>query len=259
MKKLILFFLPFLSLTSFVFAQSQDWKTSKGTHFIVYYKNANEDFISELMNKAESYYNRIADGLGFRRFDFWIWDNRAKLYIYDDAQGYHSATGQPSWSLGSVLPKDKIIQTFVGAKEFFDTTLPHEMGHIIFREFVGFDNPAIPIWLDEGVASFQEYSQLSIADSVVREAIKQNKLIKLGGLSGFDLRSFLDQNSVNLFYSEALSIVNFLMKKFGQNNFVFFCQNLRDKRDLTTAIASSFPFKDIHELNDAWYKYLKNE
>ena len=52
--------------------------------------------------------------------------------------------------------KKKEISTYMWQEMLFDTILPHEMGHIIFREFVGY-NKALPLWLDEGVACMQEY------------------------------------------------------------------------------------------------------
>ena len=59
-------------------------------------------------------YDKIADDLGFRRFDFWLWDKRAKIYIYDDVRSYQAATNQPSWSSGCAIIKDKIIPRGIG-------------------------------------------------------------------------------------------------------------------------------------------------
>jgi len=238
-------------------AQTQDWHTTKSTHFVVYYKNAPEGFLKRLIERAENHYDKIADDLGFRRFNFWLWDNRAKIYIYDDAQDYQAATGQPSWSAGCARVKDKIIYTFPYAQGFFGAILPHEMGHIIFREFVGFDNYAVPLWLDEGVASYQEIIKFSMANKLVREAIDNGNFISVEKLSSFNPQLIQDKTLVNLFYAEAVSIIVFLIKEFGQDDFVYFCQNLRDKKNLEMAMASTYPFKNIQELEQAWRKYLR--
>jgi len=248
----------FIFLCSFSLIAAQDkWNISKGTHFIVYFKNAPESFIQKVIDNAENYYNEIADNLGFRRYNFWLWDNRARIYIYDDAQDYCANTGQPSWSGGCANIKDKIIHTFPFAKGFFETVLPHEMGHIIFREFVGFDNNAIPLWLDEGVASYQQDLRNSTADKIVKDAIKKGEFIGLDSLSNINPHTITDTNKVNLFYAESVSMVDFLIKKFGQDSFIYFCQQLRDKKDFSKALASAYPFKDIQELNESWLHYLK--
>lgn len=257
MKRLIfiasIFFLPL----TIVLAKTDDWNITKSTHFIVHYKNAQEDFLERLIERAEDYYNEIADDLGFRRFDFWLWDKRAKIYIYDDAQEYQAATGQPSWSAGCALVNEKIIKTFPYAQGFFDTILPHEMGHIIFREFVGFYNYAVPIWLDEGVASYQENLRRAIANRIVKEAMEENSFIDLEKLSNFSPQSFRDSRLVSLFYAESLSIIDFLIKEFGSDNFVLFCQNLRDKKNLEAALRSTYPFSNIKELDRTWQRYLR--
>ncbi len=133
MKRYILFLLIIFLCCAVLEAAPEDWQISKSTHFIVYYRKAPKDFIMQVIEKSEDYYNKITDDLGFRRYNFWLWDNRAKIYVYDNAQDYQVGSSQPAWSSGSVAAKVKIIQTFPGAKEFFATILPHELGHIIFR------------------------------------------------------------------------------------------------------------------------------
>ena len=241
-------------------AQKPDkWQASKSTHFVVYYQNAPLDFVGEVVNKSEEYYEKIADNLGFRRFNFWLWDNRAKIYIYDDAGAYQAGTGQPAWSAGCAVVPVKTIHTYPYARGFFDTILPHEMGHIIFRELVGFYNFAIPTWLEEGVASYQETLDESIIKRLLFLKIVMDKgtLINLVKLSELNPRFIQGEAGVQLFYAEAVSVIYYLISEFGKDKFVLFCENLRDKKNLERAIASTYSFKNLQELNDAWLAYLK--
>lgn len=257
MKRCALVLITIFALTG-AFADTENWKITKSTHFIVYYKKAPEDFIKQLIDKSEGEYNRIADDLGFRRYNFWLWDKRAKIYIYDSQPEYQVATGQPRWSSGSVSARDKIIKTFPYAQGFFEMTLPHEMGHIIFREFVGFENSAVPLWLDEGVASYQEKTGETQGNRLIKQAINQGKIIDLEELGNLNPHAMHDSGLVNLFYAESLVLVDYLMKEFGKDNFVLFCQALRDKKDLERAIASVYPFSSIAELDKSWKEYLRN-
>jgi hypothetical protein len=255
-------FLIFFFLISYQVARaevSKEWLTAKSRHFIVYYQNADERFINQLIDKSEDYYDSIALNLGFTRYDFWLWDNRAKIYIYDNAEDYQKHTGQPAWSFGSVSSRDKIISAFPTAQGFFDTILPHELGHIIFREFVGFDNPAVPLWLEEGVASYQGFLRKDIMSMMIKQAIKQEKFISLVDLSIFSPAYERDTEKVNLFYAEVASIVDYLIKEFGKENFVVFCQNLRDKKDLARALTTVYPFLNIKQLDLEWQEYLNND
>lgn len=256
MKKIILFSVVFLQLSSLALAKLDNWAVAKSSHFIIYYKNASEDFIDGLIYKAETYYNEIADNLGFKRYKFWLWENRAKIYIHDDATGYQVATGSPEWSYGHVIPKDKVIHSFPSERRFFDTILPHELGHIIFREFVGFENNSIPLWLDEGVACYQENLRRPTAKRIVAQAMGTEKFISLEELSGFNIRSADNDEVVKIFYAEAVSIIDYLIKEFGEYRFVLFCRRLRDKRSFKDALSSSYPFKNIKQLDRAWQEFI---
>lgn len=257
MRKLILICgLILLILTSYALAAEEKWVIEKSAHFIIYYKNASEDFIRQVKERAEEYYTKIADDLGFRKFNFWLWDNRASIYIHDDANGFQAYTGQPAWAIGATLPQDKIIHSFIDAKGFFDATLRHEMAHVIFREFVGFDNYGVPLWLDEGVASYQgNYSPAGI-NRIIKKAMTDNKFIKLEDLAGFNPLAAQDTDSVGIFYSEATSIVDCLIREFGKEDFVSFCQALRDKKDLVDALYSVYSLGSLSELSQTWAKYI---
>lgn len=260
MKKVIPFFILAVLFFSGLGAEVPDkWEVFKSTHFLVYYKNAPGDFIKQVSEKCEEYYSKIAEVLGFSRLNFWLWDDRAKIYIYDDSDDYRKATGQPGWSQGLAMPGYKIIQTYAGAQYFLETTLSHEMSHIIFREFVGFNNPAITLWLDEGVASYQGKLKYDTVKSRLRDAIAKGQFMDLMKLSQFNLRANNGATGlVELFYLESFGIIDFLIAKFGRESFVSFCQDLRDKRSLTAALSSSYHFSDLKELDRAWQEYIKN-
>lgn len=259
MEKQIIFLLLVLIPSGIALGDEIDaWHTIKSTHFIIYYRTVEDKFLEELIDRSEDYYNKIADSLGFRRYNFWLWENRAKIYIYDDAKTYQAATGQPSWSSGCAIMKEKIIYTFPYARGFFETILPHEMGHIIFREFVGFDNSAIPFWLDEGVASYQEKPKRVTSDGIVKDAIQNDKFINLERLSSLNPQVIEDAELVNLFYAESLSLIDYLIKEYGQDNFVLFCQALRDKKDLAGALAYAYPFRNTQDLSRKWEIYLND-
>ncbi len=254
-------FLTILLFLPVAFADTKDWKVAKGTHFLVFYQNASSDFIDRVMERAEDDYNRIADALGFTRFNFWLWDNRARIYIYNDKAEYQEATRQPEWSSGVALigREAKNIYSFINEEKFFESVLPHEMGHIIFKEFVGFVNPAIPLWLDEGVACYQEGTRLESAGRILRKAVEENKFIKLEELFDFRPYGLADSETVGIFYAESVSLVDFLIKEFGKDRFVLFCQHLRDKKKFHRAMAYVYPFGSIQELDAAWQKSLRDE
>lgn len=241
-----------------VLTQEQRWQELRGVHFLVYYKNAEDDFANNLLERAEDYYDSITQKLNFRRYNFWLNEERVKIYIYDDAQSYQADAKQPEWVGGCVDLENKIIRTFFAAGGFINKVLPHELGHIIFRELIGFDNFVAPLWLEEGVASYLEPpGNRMYAHRIIKKAIADDEFIRLKNLNNFNLRQTSDRNKIELFYAEALDAVSYLIREYGQDNFTLFCENLRDQKDLDRAIAAVYPYKNIEDLSQKWQEYLE--
>ena len=79
MKKTALLIFAALLMQGVVHAQ--EWKEEKGDHFIVFYGDAAAR-PKEVIRKAEFYYNRIAENLGYARHsNFWQWDKRVKKLL----------------------------------------------------------------------------------------------------------------------------------------------------------------------------------
>jgi hypothetical protein len=257
MKKIFVGFLMVLFLSQTAFCEEEKWLERKSTHFLIYYKLAPEDFIEDVIEAAEDYYQEITRDLGFTRYKYWLWEESAKIYINNDSEDYHGTTGKPEWASGHAVYEFKTIYTYPLAWGFFDTLLPHELGHIIFREFVGFKNRNVPLWLDEGVATYQEKTKRWGADKLIKKAIDKEKFIPLNKLTEIKDLTSLDKDTVDLFYNESVSIVYFLISHHGRYNFMTFCRALRDGKDLDRAVNISYSrFNNVQELNDAWYRYL---
>ena len=246
---LVILFLPLV-----IFAQDQAWQVVKSTHFKTFYKNAPDDVVNELTQQAEEYYDSIANDLGFSRFNFWTWDNRAKIYLYDNRDEYRKATPSFAWSAGQTSISAKLIQSYVGAPGFLHNILPHELAHIIFMEMVGFNNPAVPLWLQEGVASYQEKDIFSVKSDLAGK-IKQGGYLDFNALNRFQVGSSSSEQ-VSLFYAESFSLIKYLILEFGKEAFVNFCQNLRDSRNLMIALGRAYSFKNLNDFEESWKKYI---
>ncbi len=223
----------------------------KSKHFLIYYQDAPADYINRLVVEAERCYKNITSYLGFVRFDFWIWDNRCKIFLYPDEESYLKTTGALNWSRGHVKILSKEISTYIWQEMFFDTILPHEIAHIIFREFVGY-NKALPLWLDEGVACMQEYEskeRLATAKCLV----SLNLYTRLS-----DLSKIRDSSVIIpfIFYNESASLVDFLLNKYGRRKFVDFCRSLRDQPDWEQSLKGVYKIKSLDELEKEWVAYL---
>jgi len=262
MKKIIIAAAALLFLSATAYSQLEleapDWDVKKSDHFILYSKNASPGYINETIEKAEGFYETITDRLGFTRFDnFWTWDKRVKIYLFKDMDEYQKKSKQPSWSSAGVNIYKREIVTYINMSDFFESALPHELGHIIFREFVGYEKK-LPLFLDEGVASYLEDNE------------RGDKLIVAKALAAAKANVFMDLKKLSeakkgdigipaVFYSESASVIDFLIDVYGKEKFVLFCKELRQMeqgRNWFTALKDVYYFQDLSQMNDAWMEFL---
>jgi len=238
------------------FCLAEDWKELRSLHFIIYYKDTSRDFLYKLRNFAEDYYQEILQDLGFRRSKFWTWENRAKIYVFDSSHDYIQATNMASWSGASVDYYNKIINTYPDAPELFENVLVHELTHIIFREYVGF-GPNVPLWLDEGVATFMEKKRkVYLLKRQLRQLNKTNSLSSLKELTGINKVTTFSQEKAGAFYIQSFSLIYFLIEKFGKDYFAKFCYALKQGRSLEKCLSFAYGIKTLDDLESKWQSYF---
>jgi hypothetical protein len=233
-------------------AGAVNWQVKNSRHFSVYHQNASVDYLNQVILEAENYYKKITNELGFQRFDFWLWDDRCKIFLYPDRGSYLESTGSLAWSRAHVDVIKKEIITYKGQKEFFNNILPHEMAHIIFREMIGYDKK-IPLWLDEGVAMLFE-SDRENRLLFIKKIVLQGKYIPLSQLSDVSSYGNIDPG---IFYNQSASLVAFLLNRYGRNSFVNFCRQLRDRQDWQKALRRVYRFNSLEEFQEIWLEDIQ--
>ncbi|HOW42504.1 MAG TPA: hypothetical protein P5110_03085 [Candidatus Omnitrophota bacterium] len=264
--------------------RAEDWQEIKGEHFIVRYLKADasnaEGFAQDVAGKAETYYRRIAEDLGYPRYsEFWTWDNRVKIYLYPDQASYVRSGNHPQWSAGMADYEKKQIISFSGSTRFSEHVLPHEIAHLIFRDFVGFTGE-IPLWLDEGVAQWEEESLRPDIKRVSKLMFEKDSLLTLDDMMTLDVRT-INPGSVyqrptvtrsgqkavivlsgdalvNHFYVEASSLVGFFIERFGSLEFAKFCRQLRDGNSFEQAVQAVYSgLRSLADVEKEWKRYLE--
>lgn len=258
MKRILFASLMLAFLSGPVSAKQGDWNRYDSRYFVIYYRNAPLDFVKNVAETAEELYSEIARSLGFMRYRSWGAEERGVIYIHDDKEAYKKHAQNLEWSGGMAIISRKEIVTYAAASGFFDSTLPHELGHIIFREFIGY-NP-VPVWLDEGVAMYQEKAKRWGANKTVLAAMEQGKFLPLTELTAKRLQAEKSEEIINIFYAESASIVYYMIVELGEYRFENFCRRLSDGVPFEEALKKSYGrFNDIKQLNDAWVDFLKSQ
>ena len=237
-------------------------ESMRSEHFIIYYdEDIDQAYVRKVKDMCERFYWKITKEFNLVRNKLWTWGNRAEVYIAKDKDAYADQFECPPWSAACTDYHGKVIYTYLN-QERIKPTVAHELAHIIFREYVGFGN--LPLWLDEGIASYIENliggSDLNIYLPVLKQKIASDDYISFGELNSIDYYSLSEESEekVSVFYLESYSVVKFLVKRYGRSDFGSFLSYLRQGNNLDRAIAKTFtPAKSFDDLEGSWKKYYQ--
>ncbi|MDD5194410.1 MAG: hypothetical protein PHQ96_01880 [Candidatus Omnitrophica bacterium] len=258
-----------------------DWRELGSDHFIIYY-SGDDKLADDVAKRAEAYYKDIAIMLGYPRYsEFWTWEKRVKIYIYPDKESFLRSSGQPAWSEGIADYKLKQIISYAWSKGFTESLLPHEMAHLIFRDFVGFRG-VVPLWLDEGVAQWAEEQKRDHIKAMARHLYETDAILSLSDMMRVDIGNLREaakvyirstriksgepgvlfisgDQLVSTYYLQSVSLVGFLIEKYGSSSFADFCRQLRDGKHLEEALRFAYPthLRSLDDLETEWRKYLE--
>jgi hypothetical protein len=235
-------------------AMPADWHTADSLHVAVFYQNAPPGLIRKIVKASEAQFLSITQRMGLRQADQWVGQKRMKIHIFDDRSQYQSGTGEPAWSDGTSIQKVKSIYSFAGAKNFINVVLPHEMGHVIFRNIIGFENTDVPAWIEEGVSTLQEKRDHAYLRDIIRDARSTGALISVHDLSLMDIRDPANKAKIDLFYAQSYSIVQYLTRRFGWEKFLSVCRAPARSGNIDAGLAAGFVYKDIEELERDWQR-----
>ena len=165
-----------------------------------------------------------------------------------------------SWSHGVADYLKKEIRSYQESEGFLESLLPHEITHLIFRDYVGFRGE-VPLWLDEGVAQWEEPEKRKSVRWMMKAILQQKKEFPMKQFTEMDIRQTQDEAKVTLFYIQAASLVEFLVQKHGADNFSQFCRQLRDGKRLDGALQFTYPttMRDLEAMAKNWKEYVLEE
>ena len=235
-----------LVLPAVAAAETNGWKTIKMDHFVVTFQG-DEAYALRMGRAAESLLDRVMRELGYLQRDrFWLWENRCRIRT---RAGFRGVVGTPEWAGGRADYGERLVETFEGSETFADHVLPHELTHLVFREFIGFQGD-VPGWLDEGVAQW-------VGAKLSGTALPAPPRVPMAlrAMTAVDLRT-ADRATAAVVYAQSAAVVDFLTRTRGKERFTDFCRRLRDGRSLDDALGFTYgaELRNIEALDDAWRK-----
>ncbi len=240
-------------LSAWTGAAQPAWDEVRSAHFIVYHAQSDAR-AREVSRAAEQTYVTLMKRLAFRKYTaFWTWDRRVRLLLYPSRSAFRRLTGAPVWARAWASHTRRTIALWEGDPDLVRNTLPHELAHLVLRDFIGADG-SLPAWLNEGLAQVVEADGAGWARDTVQALAKRGRLLPVERLAVMEVRHAVARGEAPAFYAQAASLVDYLLETHGGERFRVFCGHLRDGKAADEALRLSYPgaVTDLHALESAW-------
>jgi hypothetical protein len=204
-----------------------------------------ESFAQELMNACE-------EGLATLTQDIGAYPERPiKIYVYASSNDLHGAmVSSEEWSGGVAFTDFGIIAIGIPPSqlEWGKGAVVHELTHLIVRQVTFSPYGQLPVWLDEGLAMYNEVGVDPSLASSLKDAIAGGDLISVRTLCS-PFSAYADK--AYLSYAESYSIVEYLLANYGQAKMLDLLSVLKQGSTYGEALTEVYGF-NIDGLDANW-------
>ncbi len=185
--------------------------------------------------------------------------NKILVMLFDNRNSYMDYTKRPSWSgASSDLRSDSMY--VIEETGFYPLTV-HELTHLYFD---GFFLPTIsPLWLSEGMAVYMQIYASQQKPSWITQSLQRivlrGEIIPFEEMMSTDTLQNYATDEAELWYTQAYSVVDYLLNRRTRDEFYRFCTELKNKTPVYQALyrAYGMPFNKVSALQNAWLHDLQ--
>jgi hypothetical protein len=185
------------------------WKTKTGKIIRLHYINATDSFAQQMLTLADTGVTKAATLFGVAE------SQPIDYYVYPSQSVFQQGLNQPDTVGGVAMPSFRTCYSIVapGDTTYAAQVMPHEPTHVVFADATGNPYHDPPRWLNEGFAQYVSQGYDSSSRQQVSRAVGDGTLTSLLALTDFFP---LDAQRIYLAYAEAVSAVDFMVRKYGQ-------------------------------------------
>ena len=221
------------------------WQGITGGNINLHYYDGNASFGQQLHTAAAQALVRLSQDVGVST------DSPVDIYIYANSNDLQdSILFAPSWVGGQAFPQNDIVIIGISPDQldWGKGTEAHELTHVLVGHLTFSCLGFVPTWLNEGLAMYGEGGVQTADQAQFDQAVAADQLPSLRSLTG----GFSEESSrATLSYTEAYSVVNFLIKTYGRVKMTALLLDLRDGQTTEAALQSVYGL-DLDGLEAAW-------
>ena len=225
--------------------QSLTSTVPQGGELSLFWYEGGDSFARELMDTCEEGLARLTQDIGTYP------ERPIKIYIYASTNDLQGAMIFPhEWSGGVAFTEFSTIAIGISpAKlDWGKRALVHELTHLVVHQATFSPYGQLPLWLDEGLAMYNEGELDPVFHSYLEEAILEDELISVRSLcSPFSAYS----EKARLSYAQSYSLVEYLLDNYGQDRMLDLLTLLKQGSTYDEALIEVYGF-DIDGLDARW-------
>ena len=221
---LFFLFLPLIALAEFNHPELS-WRTISTPHFLIYYHQKEKDFAEAAAGVAEEVYPHITSDLGFKP------SRKTPIIIenYNDVTGGYTSVMMGKIVIQAQSNPDETCGNLSWARE----VIAHEFTHVVTFAAIGesilplrraMANLVLPMWFIEGLAQYEGEEWHSLKEMVVKDEVKEEKIMSEGELGAFYF--FEGWGRISGYY-QSESFVHYIFQTYGKNKISKILTNLR--------------------------------
>ncbi len=189
-----------------------DWKTLENEQIAVMWHDRRQAIGEQVFDIARMAVNSQSKTFGAKL------DYQMRIVIYnsfDEFAAWHNTIGEfiggqafPDFGITAQILPDEAHQNWWQYE-----VIPHEIAHLYFYQVAFHPDVFPPMWLNEGVAQYSEFTEHGGELSYVEDKIWDGGLVPLADLPfGFDVE---EEEVLRQSYAESLSAVTYLVETYG--------------------------------------------
>lgn len=222
-----------------------EWRTVETDRVTVHWYFGDDLFANDLLSTAEAGLDQLEANTGATPND------RVHIYLYEDSGTLQSALAFPNeWTGGIAFSPFGLVAIGVGPYnlEWGRRAMVHEMTHVVIYQATFTCGAFIPLWLNEGLATFNEGAVEASYRQSLERAIDNDEVFSLRSLAG----SFPnDANEALLAYAQSGSLVTYMVEEYGPDRMQALFAAFRDLGTINAAMQQVYGF-DQEGLNRRW-------
>jgi len=221
------------------------WQSLQGDRIVVYWYG-DESTARSVLDAAIEALDRLEGEVGVHL------EKEVRIYIYNTKDDMQAAIPPRSKRfdelvviLGMAVAEDTLV--ILGEAPEVERTVAHELSHLVVGMATRNPYGPLPRWLDEGLAMYAEGDLRPENAEALEQAIRRDELISVRSLSGY----IGDPAQVDLFYGEAYSVVDFLLREYGKEKMTRLLAKFKEGTYQEDALREVYGF-GLDELDRLW-------